>query len=243
MTYPRFRFGEIVRVLPHGHRSKEDLTEVLGREGKVTTFGPADDESWSVGVWFPDLEEMWGLDEDDVESLGVVEVEQDGAVTRLRVDPAGHEESFGGELAVRLLTAVGEQAAPRVVASAEAALQTIIPLRKVAWKGGVHWHPPYRYDIDLEVWTDGNSRDAFEALVASRSSGWVSQVDDGWGCHFWWRRADDESGEPFLVPEASDVAIDLTPWSDPSSRPIKKGRTHDPGLPGFTPPPPTAGYE
>ena len=50
-------------------------------------------------------------------------------------------------------------------------------------------------------------------------------------------------GTPFLVREPDDVSLSLTPWSDPSTRPIRQGRTHDPGLPGFTPPAPAAGYE
>jgi hypothetical protein len=59
----------------------------------------------------------------------------------------------------------------------------------------------------------------------------------------WWSRDADESETPFLVDEASDVEIGLTPWSSPTARPVKQGRTHDPGLPGFTPPPPDMGYE
>ena len=222
----------------------DDTLDVRGMEGTVSGLSPTDDgKAWSIGVWLDDLDEVWCFDESELETAGMLEVEHDGERTRVPLDPATHEQSFGGELTVRLLTEIDETDAAHVAMEAETALRSLLSLGRLAWTGDVHWHPPYRYDLELEVWTSGDSRDAFETLVASRPSGWVSQVDDGWGCHFWWSRESDETGAPFLVPEAHDVAVDLTPWSDPSLRPIKKGRTHDPGLPGFTPPPPAAGYE
>jgi hypothetical protein len=241
--YPRFRSGEVVRVAQMPE-AVGDEPDVRGMEGTVSSFSPCEDgQAWSIGVWLDELEEVWSFDERQLESAGMVEVQLDERKTRVPIDPASHEESFGGELTVKLLTEIDEREAARLVNEAEAALRSLVPLERLTWKGEVHWHGPYRYDVELELWTSGDARDAFEAIVASRRSGWVSQVDDGWGCSFWWSADDDEAGEAFLVPEAHDVAVYLTPWSDPSSRPIKKGRTHDPGLPGFTPPPPAAGYE
>jgi hypothetical protein len=222
----------------------DDTEDVRGQEGMISGYAPTGDGSaWSAAVWLPEVEEVWSFDEDDLESTGFVELEDGDVRTRVALDSATHAESFGGEVNVKLLTEVEADDAPRVVAAAEAALRALIPIERLSWKGEVHWHPPYRYDINLELTPVGDSREAFESLVAARATGWVRQVDDGWSCDFWWSRDDDETGEPFLVPEADHVSVSLTPWSDPSSRPIRKGRTHDPGLPGFTPPPPVAGYE
>ena len=241
--YPRFRFGEVVRVTQMTG-SPQDTEDVRGQEGTVSGFSPTGEGSaWSVAVWLPEVEEIWSFDEDDLESVGLIELEAGDLRTRVPLDPGTHAESFGGEVNVKLVTEVEAQDAPRVAAAAEAALCALIPIDRLTWKGEVHWHPPYRYDIDLELTPTGSSREAFEALVAQRATGWVRQVDDGWSCDFSWSREADATGKPFLVPEADHVAVSLTPWSDPSSRPIRKGRTHDPGLPGFKPAPPATGYE
>jgi hypothetical protein len=65
----------------------------------------------------------------------------------------------------------------------------------------VHRHPPCRYDLELDVWPAGDSRSAFETLVASRESGWTERFDDGWSASFSWRADADESGMPFLAAE------------------------------------------
>jgi hypothetical protein len=241
--YPRFRFGEVVRVARMTD-CPEDTPDLRGKEGTVSGFAPtAEGSAWSVAVWLPEVEEVWSFDEDELRTAGFVEIQADGETTRVPLDPATHVDSFKGELHIRLVTEVEAEDGPRVAGAAETALRSLIRVERVTWKAVVHSHPPWRYDVALEVVTSGDSRDAFEAVVASRPTGWVRRVDDGWGCDFWWSRQSDESGEPFLAPEAQDIGLSLTPWSDPSSRPVKKGRTHDPGLPGFTPPPPAAGYE
>jgi hypothetical protein len=222
----------------------EGTADLRGQEGTVSSFSPNQSGAgWNVGVWLPALEEVWGFDEEELESTGVVELEEEGGPRRVPADPSTHEKSFPAELVVRLYTEIEAGDAPEVAGSAEVTLRSLIAVERVTWEGEVHWHEPYRYDLTLYVHTHGESREAFEQLVASRRSGWVRRVDNGWYCDFWWSREDDESGKPFLAPEASDVSVHLTPWSDPSQRPVPRERTHDPGLPGFTPPPPAAGYE
>ena len=243
--YPRYRMGEVVRVLRANDLDPGDL-DPTGSEGTVTAFSPTRrGTASSIAVWLPGPEEVWSFDEDNLESLGMVEVDGDGdEPQRVPVDPETHLASFGGDLSVRLITEVGEADAPRFAAEAEASLRRLIDIAGATWKGEVHWHPPYRYDLDLDIRTRDDSRAAFEALVASRKSGWTRRVDDGWSAEFWWSAKDDESQTPFLVVEASDVGLFLTPLSSPATRPVKPdGRTHDPGLPGFTPPEPEFGYE
>jgi hypothetical protein len=223
-----------------------DTQDVTGQEATVSAFSPTHrGTAWSVSVWLPSVEEVWSFDEDDLESLGLVELEgDDDPKVRVPLDHATHVASFGGDLGIRLVTEIPESEAVRVVADAESAVRSVIDVQEVTWKGEVHWHPPYRYDIDLDVRTRGDSRDAFETLVASRESGWISRVDDGWSASFWWSAAaDDDNSSPFLVAEASDLCVWLTPWSSPAMRPVKRERTNDPGLPGFTPSPPVMGYE
>jgi hypothetical protein len=218
---------------------------MTGQEATVWAFSPArQGTAWSVSVWLPPVEGVWSFDEDDLESLGLVELEGDeDPPIRVALDPTTHVASFGGDLGIRLVTEIKEVEAALVAAEAESSVRSIIDVKEVTWKGEVHWHPPYRFDLDLDIRTAGDSRAAFETLVASRESGWTSRVDDGWSAMFWWSLEADESGTPFLVPEASQVSVTLTPWSSPAMRPVKPGRTHDPGLPGFTPPPPEMGYE
>lgn len=57
-----------------------------------------------AAVWLPEVEEVWSFDEDDLESTGLVELEEGEARTRVALDPATHAESFGGEVNVKLLT-------------------------------------------------------------------------------------------------------------------------------------------
>ena len=243
-SYPRFRFGEVVRVVVDTTDWAEGTPDVRGSEGVVSSFSPTESGlAWSIGVWLPDLKRVWAFDEDALESTGAVEVTSEGETDRVPLDPATHEESFGGEIVVRLFTVIEGADAARVAREAESALRSLIAVERITWKGEVHWDEPYRYDLDLEVHTASDSREAFEKLVASQPSGWTAKVDDGWSCHFSWSREADETDTAFLVPEAGDVMVDLLPWSDPSYRPVKRERTHDPGLPGFTPPPPPAGYE
>jgi Immunity protein 31 len=238
--YPQFRFGEVVRVVGW----PEGTADQRGQEGTVLGFTPLDSGAgWNVAVWLPPHEEMWYFDEEELESTGVVEVEEEDGPRRVPADPSTHEKSFGAELAIRLYTEIEEGDAPEVVGSAEVTLRSLIAVEHVTWRGEVHWDEPYRYDLTLDVHTLGDSRGAFEQLVASRRSGWDRKVDDGWFCEFGWSREADETGEPFLAPRASHLSVYLTPWSDPSSRPVPRDRTHDPGLPGFTPSPPAAGYE
>jgi hypothetical protein len=221
----------------------EGTADLRGQEGTVSSFSPNQSGTgWNVGVWLPALEEVWGFDEEQLESTGEVEVEEESGPRRVRADPSTHEESFGAELVVKLYTEIEAGDASEVAGSAEVILRSLIAVERVTWEGEVHWHEPYRFDLTLNVHTRGNSRESFKQLLASRRSGWIRRVDDGWCCDFCWSREDDESGESFLAPQASHVSIYLTPWSDPSSRPVPRERTHDPGLPGFTPPP-AAGYE
>jgi hypothetical protein len=241
--YPIFRFGEVVQVARMVNWP--DGTAALpGQEGTVFTFSPNESGTgWNVCIWLPALEKVCCFDEEDLERTGLVEVEVEDGPRRVPADPSTHETSFPADLVITLYTKIEVDDAPEVAGAAEVNLCSLIAVERVTWAGEVYWDEPYRYDLTLQVHTHGDAREAFEHLVASRRSGWVRRVDSGWSCSFWWSREADESGEPFLTPEASHVRVSLTPWSNPSSRPIPKGRTHDPGLPGFTPPPPAAGYE
>lgn len=222
----------------------EGTADLLGQEGTVSGFSPNQSGAgWEVAVWLPAHEKVWSFDEEELESTGVVEVEEESGPRRVPADPSTHEKSFSADLVITLYTEIEAGDAPEVAGSAEVTLRSLIAVERVTWKGEVHWHEPYRYDLVLNVHVHGDSREAFEQLVASRGSGWVRRVDDGWYCDFDWSREADESGKPFLAPEASHVGVSLTPWSNPYSRPVPRGRTHDPGLPGFTPPPPAAWYE
>jgi hypothetical protein len=241
--YPRFRFGEVVRVR-RVSRSPADAPALTGQEATVSAFAPTrGGTTWSVGVRLPSVEEVWMFDEDDLESLGVVELEEGEAATRVPLDPETHVASFGADLSVRLLTEIPEGEAARVAAEAESAIRSIVAVECAGWRGEVHWNPPHRYDLTLDIWSEVDSREAFETVVASRGSGWTDRFDDGWSASFWWSSEADGSGVPFLVAEAGHVCVNLTPWSSPALRRVKRGRTHDPCLPGFTPPPPELGYE
>lgn len=241
--FPRFRFGEVVRVLGVSDLQAGD-PDPRGAEGEVSSFAPrADGRAWDVGVWLPDLEEVWSFAETELESEGLVVIDRRGD-ERAMLDPATHEASFPAELSLRLVTKIEAEQAESVANSAERVLRTLVPFEELTWAGEVHWQdPPYRYDVTLAVRTQEHPREAFEAIVSSRATGWTYLVDDGWSCQFWWSAGQDETGEPFLAPEARHVGVFLEPWSDPSSRPVKAGRTHDPGLPGYTPRSPAAGYE
>lgn len=251
VNYPRFRFDEVVRVLhvpvyDERDDDDDDAHPVIGMEGVVCGIGPDHEPSrWGYSVWLPELERVWGFDESDLESVGLVEVEEHEPGSRVALDPnASPHESFGGELGVRLFLQIAADDAAGTAAKAIAELSELIPVAHVTWEDEVHpCDRPGCRRIRIQITPAGDSREAFESLVASRRDGRVRQVDDGWATDFWWSRAAEGGDEPFLGVQASDAALRLTPWSDPFYRPVRRGRTHDPGLPGYTPPDPPAGYE
>ena len=146
--YPKFRFGEVVRVArmvgwPDG------TAALPGQEGTVSAFSPNQSGTgWDVGIWLPALEKVWCFDEEDLESTGMVEVEEEDGPRRVPADPSTHESSFGADLVVRLYTEIEAGDAPEVAGAAEVALRSLIAVERVTWEGEVHWHEPYRYDLD-----------------------------------------------------------------------------------------------
>jgi hypothetical protein len=167
----------------------------------------------------------------------MVELEQAGGPRREPADPSTHEAAFRGDPDLRLFIEIEAGDVPEVADAAVVILCSLIAVERVTWEGEVHWHEPYHYDPTLDVHTRGDSREAFEQHVASPRSGWIRRLDDRWYCGYWWSREGDESRSPFLAPVEGDVAVHLTPWSDPSCRPRPRDQTHDLILPGFTPTP------
>ena len=63
---PKFVFREIVRII----NSKHEETFVLNLEGRISGMAVDDEGFWTYGVFIFDINEVWGFDEEDLESTG-----------------------------------------------------------------------------------------------------------------------------------------------------------------------------
>jgi hypothetical protein len=182
-------------------------------------------------------EDFW---EDQLESCGLVEV--DGA--RVPLEPQEPDEVFI-ELTVGLFVPRSAGSLEQLVPRAEAACRQLLPGARIDANGKVHAQYSDHWWIWLEPRPNEPSRDAFERLVVAYDH-WQREWDDGWTTHFAWYRTSAAPGEEaFLLPEAGSVFIDLSTYSDPTFRPVPRGRNEGLGelevmMAGLPPP---AGYE
>jgi hypothetical protein len=132
----------------------------------------------------------------------------------------------------------------RLLRRAEAACRQLLPDARIEANGRVDWQYSDHWWIWLEIRPKEHSRDAFERMVAAYDH-WQKQWDNGWTADFgWWLTSAVPGEEAFLLPEATSVVLYLDPYSDPTFRPVPRGRNQ--GLTGFEQMmaglPPPAGY-
>jgi hypothetical protein len=231
-TKNSFIVGEIVRVermvgWPAG------TPDVVGQQGRVETFHPrppaepSGRAGWEVCVWLYALEEVWCFDEDELASTGTVELIDVEGSRRIRREQAG-STTEPPSVTARLFLA--PEAPGDVAARVERRLHELGTLAKVVsttarnddWACEV---------VEVLVWPEDEAADYFERLVdQGRDDGWIRRFDDGWSCDFWWSRSSSTSGS-FLVAEVNQAAVSLTPWANPTRRPVPPNRTTGPGLP------------
>jgi len=112
---------------------EDDAPPVIGMEGVVSGIGPVHDPpGWSFSVWLPELERVWGFDESDLGSLGLIEVEEDEPGSRIPLDPETPPyEAFGAELGLDLFIEVGAGEAADTAGNAIAELGELVPVAHV----------------------------------------------------------------------------------------------------------------
>jgi hypothetical protein len=197
---PRFREGELVRVVRQPHRTRTPLDQGVVED----VVGPTEDGTgWAAAVRVGD--ELWVLAEDDLEAA-----EPRGA--------AMQQERFD-TLQLRLVTELtdGVEAA-RVAEEIDATLRELIGPAIVEIEAERHWAEPYNYELDVSVRPLGDAIAALRTLAELGGDGWLSCRDDGWRCDLWWN-ADDEDEPGFLVHEVRGAEIAFLPWESPARRP------------------------
>ena len=200
MIKPRFREGELVRIVRQPDRARSPLGEGVIED----VVGPTEDGTgWATAVRVGD--ELWVLAEDDLESA------QPHAV------PV-NEERFD-TLQLRLVTELtdGVEAA-RVAEEIDATLRELVGPSILEIEAERHWAEPYNYELDVSVRPFGDAITALRALVDVGGDGWLSCRDDGWRCDLWWN-VDDEDEPGFLVHEVRGAEITFLPWESPARRP------------------------
>jgi hypothetical protein len=197
---PRFREGELVRIVRQPHRARSPLGEGVVED----VVGPTEDGTgWAAAVRVGDA--LWVLAEDDLESA------QPHAAS-------ANEERFD-TLQLRLVTELtdGVEAAS-VAEQIDATLRELIGPAILEIEAERHWAEPYNYELDVSVRPLGDPITALRALVDVGGDGWLSCRDDGWRCDLWWN-ADDEDEPGYLVHEVRGAEITFLPWESPTRRP------------------------
>ncbi len=200
MIKPRFREGELVRVVRQPEGARSPLAEGVVED----VVGPNEDGTgWTTAVRVGDA--LWVLAENDLES------------TEPRGAPA-QEERFD-TLQLRLVTELtdGVEAA-RVAERIDEALRELVGPSTVAIEAERHWAEPYNYELDVTVRPLGDAVAALRTLADAGRDSWLSCRDDGWRCDLWWN-ADDDDDPGFLVPEVRGAEVTFLPWESPARRP------------------------
>lgn len=221
-----FVFGEVVVV-------RSGPADILSQEGVVRGFCPTQDETdWDVDVWLPAKEEVWTLHESQLGSAGLVEINDNDGDGDKRVPLV--ELSDEMRIPFEMMIAVhGDFASAHQAKSlsriVDRYLRALLPVARIDLRVERELHDP-GFQIVADIWFHADARPAFETFVAQTKEGWVRKVDTGWSCDFWWSAAR-ARGQKLVIEEAKDIAVQLTPWSDPTRYPVPADRTADPGLP------------
>jgi hypothetical protein len=229
--WPRFREREVVRIVRleewNRHRDR------LGLIGTVTGSHPAREErGWVTVVEFSATDDYDHYSEDQLESTGLLEVDDERGPLRDRHgDPVAHVPlpeidpvDYWPELIVSALSEISEEPVESLLARAKARVAEILPSADVDAIEERDAEYPACWRVTLTIRSADASRENFERLVASYDH-WQQEFDDGWGADFsWWRTSAEPGVDGFILPEAHSVFVELSPWNDPSYRPVPAGR-------------------
>jgi hypothetical protein len=216
---PRFRQGEIVRVL----RAREEAA-LPGSEGLVEEIaGPNDDGTgWSVTVRLGDsggADALVLFAEEELETTGMGENER-GERTILEDLPLPGDPR--NRLELRLFTEITDGIdAARVAEAIERELVELLGGAAVTIEAERHWAEPYNYELGVVVHPLDNPVDALRLLAELGGGGWIACRDDGWRCDLWWSAARDE-GAVLLAAEVHGAEVAFLPWSSPVRRPVEE---------------------
>jgi hypothetical protein len=213
---PRFRQGEIVRVLG----VSEELP-LPGSEGLVEeTAGPNDEGTgWNVTVRLGGTEggdSLILLPEIGLETTGMGENERG---ERIILDDLPQPDELRNCLELRLFTEItdGIEAA-RVAETIERDLVELLGGAGITIEAERHWSEPYNYELSVLVRPLDNPVDALRAIAEAGGRGWIAVRDDGWRCDLWWSATADEDAI-LLVPEVHGAEVAFLPWTSPARRP------------------------
>jgi hypothetical protein len=212
---PRFRQGEIVRVL----RVREEVA-LPGSEGLVEEIAGPNDEGtgWSVTVRLGDpagADALVLFAEDDLEPTGMGENERGERTILEDLPPPGDPRN---RLELRLYTEITDGIdAARVAETIEHELVELLGGAAVTIEAERHWSEPYNYELGVIVHPLDNPVEALRLIAEVGGGGWVACRDDGWRCDLWWSAARDE-GAVLFAPEVHGAEIAFLPWSSPARR-------------------------
>ncbi|HEY4346754.1 MAG TPA: hypothetical protein VGM80_04130 [Gaiellaceae bacterium] len=213
---PRFRPGEIVRILRVPHESV-----LVGSEGIVEEItGPNEDGTgWTLTVRLGDQEQTDSLvsfAEDALETTGMGENDRG---ERIILEDMPPQEVLRNCLELRLFTELADGIeAARVAEAVERELVELLGGAHVSIEAERHWSEPFNYELGVTVHPLDNPVDALRTIAEAGGGGWLSCRDDGWRCDLWWSATRDEDAI-LIVPEVHGAELAFLPWASPARRP------------------------
>ncbi len=213
---PRFRQGEIVRVL-----SAREEPARRGSEGVVEEIAGPDEEGtgWSLTVRIGEgggSDSLVLLAEGDLETTGMGENERGERIILEQLPLAGDPRN---RLELRLFTEITDGIdAARVAETIERELVDLLGGAEVTTEAERHWAEPYNYELGVIVHPLDNPVEALRLIAEAGGRGWIACTDDGWRCDLWWS-ASREEGAVLLAHEVHGAEVAFLPWTSPARRP------------------------
>jgi hypothetical protein len=216
---PRFLAGTCVRIASVESLGADDQSRsVLGELGVVIDSAkPVPDGSrWNLGVWIPKIQELWGFEEQELESTQ----HDEEAVADAHITPENIGLPWLDAIVVSLWT------------------KEVLDRDRVAsylrrFVGGVTVKPSKRHGLAATVVAYPSQHPAEllrQHLERSDFGRWEATRDDGWDAEFSWLRGDRLIGLTDTT-SIEMASLDITPYEHPRPRPWRFPVPDSPTIP------------
>ena len=159
------------------------------------------------------------VSEADLQPTGFFE-DEGGARFPLWTLPVARSEGRGTSFELRLFTDIADGIdAARVAEEIQQELFDLLGDAALLIEAERHWSEPFSYELMVTIEPPGDPAAALQRLADAGGGGWLSCIDDGWGCDLWWSAAGDEEAV-FLASRVRGAELAFQPWRSPARRPI-----------------------